>query len=136
MTSAVMSSTSVATTPILRRAAPRLQGATSAIIATVRIGVALPHYGPLASPDVLGRLAALAEARGADGVWVSDHLVAPVGSRSVYPYDRRPDPRPGQLGIIEEFYEALVTLAFLAGQTRRVRLGVSAYVLPCRNPVV
>jgi hypothetical protein len=55
-----MSSTSVATTPILRRAAPRLQGATSAIIATVRIGVALPNYGPLASPDVLGRLAALA----------------------------------------------------------------------------
>jgi probable F420-dependent oxidoreductase len=131
-----MSSTSVGTMPILRRAASRLQGATSAIIATVRIGVALPNYGPLASPDVLARLAALAEARGADGVWVSDHLVAPVGSRSVYPYDRRPDPQPGQLGVIEEFYEALVTLAFLAGQTRRVRLGVSAYVLPCRNPVV
>ena len=102
----------------------------------MRIGVALPNYGPLASPDVLARLAALAEARGADGIWVSDHLVAPVGSQSVYPYDRRPDPQPGQLGVIEEFYEALVTLAFLAGQTRRVRLGVSAYVLPCRNPVV
>ena len=29
-----------------------------------------------------------------------------------------------------------MTLAFLAGQTRRVRLGVSAYVMPYRNPVV
>ena len=137
MTSAVMSSTSVGTT---RDPAPGrgldCKASTSAIIAAVRIGVALPNYGPLASPDVLARLAALAEARGADGIWVSDHLVAPVGSQSVYPYDRRPDPQPGQLGVIEEFYEALVTLAFLAGQTHRVRLGVSAYVLPCRNPVV
>jgi probable F420-dependent oxidoreductase len=85
---------------------------------------------------VLARLARLAEVGGADGIWVSDHLVAPVGSRSIYPYDRRPDPQPGQLGIIEEFYECLVTLAFLAGQTERVRLGVSAYVVPYRNPVV
>lgn len=131
-----MASTSVGTGPILRRAVARLQGAHSAILAGVRIGVALPNYGPLASPDVLARLAALAEARGADGIWVSDHLVAPVGSQSIYPYDRRPDPQPGQLGVIEEFYEALVTLAFLAGRTRRVRLGVSAYVMPCRNPVV
>ena len=126
-----MSSRSVGTTPILRRAAPRLQGATSAIIATVRIGVALPNYGPLASPDVLARLASLAEARGADGIWVSDHLVAPVGSRSVYPYDRRPDPA-GPLGL-EGVLRGMVTLAFLAGQTRRA-LGV-APSLPCRNPV-
>ena len=108
----------------------------SAIIAGVRIGVALPNYGPLASPEVLARLARLAETAGADGIWMSDHLVAPMGSRSIYPYDRRPDPKPGELGIIEEFYECLVTLAFLAGQTERVRLGVSAYVVPYRNPVL
>ena len=102
----------------------------------VRIGVALPNYGPLASTPVLARLARLAETGGADGIWVSDHLVAPVGSQSIYPYDRRPDPQPGQLGVIEEFYECLVTLAFLAGQTERVRLGVSAYVVPYRNPIL
>ncbi len=131
-----MASTSVGTAPILRRAVARLQGAHSVIIAGVRIGVALPNYGPLAGPEVLARLARLAEARGADGIWVSDHLVAPVGSESVYPYDRGPDRRPGRLGIIEEFFECLVTLAFLAGQTERVRLGVSAYVVPYRNPVL
>jgi probable F420-dependent oxidoreductase len=131
-----MASTSVGTAPILRRTVARLQGAHSAIIAGVRIGVALPNYGPLASREVLARLARLAETGGADAIWVSDHLVAPVGSRSIYPYDRRPDPQPGQLGIIEEFYECLVTLAFLAGQTERVRLGVSAYVVPYRNPVL
>src|SRR5947209_11041334 len=40
------------------------------------------------------------------------------------------------MAIIERFFEPTVTLAYLAGQTSRVRLGVSAYVLPYRNPVV
>ena len=71
-----------------------------------------------------------------DSVWVSDHLVAPRDTRSVYPYDRRPDARPGDMAVIERFFEPTVTLAFLAGHTSRVRLGVSAYVLPYRNPVV
>ena len=102
----------------------------------MRFGIALPNYGPLAAPDVLVRLAREAEALGVDSVWVSDHLVAPRAVRSVYPYDRRPDARPGDMAVIERFFEPTVTLAYLAGQTSRVRLGVSAYVLPYRNPVV
>jgi probable F420-dependent oxidoreductase len=103
---------------------------------TVPFGIALPNYGPLAAPDTLVRLARLAEDLGVDSVWTSDHLVAPVGVASIYPYDRRPDPKPGDMGVIEEFYEPLTTLAFLAGATSRVRLGISAYVMPYRNPVV
>ena len=103
---------------------------------TVPFGIALPNYGPLAAPETLVRLARLAEDLGVDSVWVSDHLVAPVAVASVYPYDRRPDPKPGDMGVIEEFYEPLTTLAFLAGATTRVRLGISAYVMPYRNPVV
>lgn len=102
----------------------------------MRFGVALPNYGPLATPATLAHLARRADDLGVDSIWVSDHLVAPVGVQSIYPYDRRPDAKPGDMGVIERFYEPLVTLAFLAGQTRRVRLGVSAYVLPYRNPVV
>jgi probable F420-dependent oxidoreductase len=102
----------------------------------IPFGIALPNYGPLAGPETLVRLARLAEDLGVDSVWVSDHLVAPVGVRSIYPYDRRPVPTPGDMGVIEEFYEPIVTLAFLAGETSRVRLGVSAYVMPYRHPVV
>ena len=102
----------------------------------MRFGVALPNYGPLATSATLGRLARHADDLGVDSIWVSDHLVAPVGVQSIYPYDRRRDAKPGDMGVIERFYEPLVTLAFLAGQTRRVRLGVSAYVLPYRNPVL
>ncbi|MGH7899590.1 MAG: TIGR03619 family F420-dependent LLM class oxidoreductase, partial [Candidatus Binatia bacterium] len=99
-------------------------------------GIALPNYGPLASAENLVRLARRAETRGVDSVWVSDHLVAPLAVGSVYPYDKRPDPKPGEMGVIEEFYEPLTTLAYLAGATQRIRLGVSVYVMPYRNPVV
>src|SRR5581483_8857025 len=102
----------------------------------MRFGIALPSYGPLATADTLARLARVAEDAGIDSVWVSDHLVAPVGSRTIYPYDRRPDAKPGDMGVIERFYEPMTTLAWLAGRTRRVRLGVSAWVLAYRNPVV
>jgi probable F420-dependent oxidoreductase len=102
----------------------------------MRCGVALPNYGPLATAPTLARLARLAEDLGFDSIWVSDHLLAPKGVTSVYPYDRRPDAKPGDMGVIEHFYEPLATLAWLAGQTKRVRLGVSAYVMPYRNPVL
>ena len=99
-------------------------------------GVALPNYGPLATPGTLVRLAQLAENLGVDSIWVSDHLVAPVGVTSIYPYDRRPDAKPGDMGVIERFCEPLMTLAYLAGHTRTVRLGISAYIMPYRNPVL
>ena len=41
----------------------------------MRFGVALPNYGPLATPEVLGGLARRAEELGVDSIWVSDHLV-------------------------------------------------------------
>lgn len=102
----------------------------------MRFGIALPNYGPLANAENLVRLARRAEARGADSIWVSDHLVAPVEVASVYPYDKRPAPKPGVMGVIEEFFEPLTTLSFIAGATERIRLGVSVYVVPYRNPVV
>jgi probable F420-dependent oxidoreductase len=103
---------------------------------SLRIGIALPNYGALATPETLARLARRAEEHGIDSVWVSDHLVAPTGVASVYPYDRRPQPTPGDMGVIEEFYEPVTTLAWLAAATRTVRLGISAYVMPYRHPVV
>lgn len=105
-------------------------------VAPLRFGVAVPNYGALASPENLLRLARRAEALGVDSIWVADHLVAPVGVQTVYPFDKSPDPKPGEMGVIEQFYEPLTTLAFLAGATRHIRLGVSVYVMPYRNPVV
>ncbi len=102
----------------------------------MRIGVTLPNYGPLAGGENLVRLARHAEALGFDSVWVADHLVVPIETASVYPFDARDTPTPARLDGLVEFYEPLVTLAYLAAATTRVRLGVSVYVLPYRNPVV
>jgi probable F420-dependent oxidoreductase len=102
----------------------------------MRFGIAVPNYGPLANADNMVRLARRAESLGLDSIWVADHLVAPVGVQSIYPFDKSPDPKPGDMGVIEEFYEPLTTLAFLAGATSHIRLGVSVYVMPYRNPVV
>ena len=76
---------------------------------SVPFGIALPNYGPLATPATLVRLARLAEDLGVDSVWVSDHLVAPVGVRSVYPYDRRANRTPKPIKALGRYaHEAVV----------------------------
>jgi probable F420-dependent oxidoreductase len=100
------------------------------------VGVTLPNYGPLANPENLLALAQRAELLGFDSIWVADHLVVPVETASIYPYDGRDTPAPARLDGLVEFYEPLTTLAYLAAATARVRLGVSVYVVPYRNPVV
>lgn len=102
----------------------------------MRYGIALPNYGALARPEHIVRAARHAEAANLDSVWVSDHVIVPSAVASSYPYDRAAVPRAANLTNLERFYDALTTLAFVAGATARVRLGVSAYVLPVRNPVV
>jgi hypothetical protein len=96
----------------------------------MHVGIALPNYGPLAAPAVLFDLAARAEDAGFDSVWVSDHLLAPSRVASVYPYDRRPNPAPGDVGV--PWFESIrnepefkrITAAFesdLAVQRQRLR---------------
>src|SRR4030095_1229995 len=86
--------------------------------------------------ESLSRLARHAEALGFDALWFPDHLVAPADTASVYPFDRRAQPSPARLDGLVDFYEPLVTLAYVAAVTQRIRLGVSVYVMPYRNPVV
>ena len=100
------------------------------------VGVTLPNYGPLAGAETLSRLARHAEALGFDSIWVADHLVVPCDVGSVYPFDRRSHPAPARLEGLVDFYEPLVTLAYVAAVTTRIRLGVSVYIVPYRNPVV
>jgi len=100
------------------------------------VGVTLPNYGPLAGAEALSGLARHAERLGFDSVWVADHLVVPCDVESIYPFDRRAQPAPARLAGLVEFYEPLTTLAYVAAVTERIRLGVSVYVVPYRNPVV
>lgn len=86
----------------------------------LHFGLILPNYGDALSPERLVVSARAAERAGFDSGWVTDHLLVPTKYASTY-------------GTITE---ALVTVAFLAGKTEHLELGVSALVIPQRNPYV
>jgi alkanesulfonate monooxygenase SsuD/methylene tetrahydromethanopterin reductase-like flavin-dependent oxidoreductase (luciferase family) len=86
----------------------------------VHLGLILPNYGQALDAERLAGAAVAAEGAGFDSGWVSDHVVVPAEMAPVY-------------GTIAE---ALVSLGFVAGRTRRIRLGVSALIVPQRNPLV
>ena len=97
----------------------------------MRFGVFLPVSGRAAS-SVLMDAAQEAEDQGFDSVWAADRIVIPWEIRTPYPYkeDQQflvPPDRP--------FLEPLTCLAFLAGGTRRIGLGMSVMVLPYRHPL-
>ena len=100
----------------------------------MEFGFSLPGRGPLASIDVVLKLAEKADALGFDSLFVTDHIVMPVASgKSVYPYTTSGQ-FPG--GLAQDYLEPLATLAHLAHATKRARLGVSVLVIPYRNPLL
>jgi probable F420-dependent oxidoreductase len=87
----------------------------------LKVGVNILNFGPGANPDDLLRWARIAEDLGYDSVMISDHVAITPSVGQRYP---------------EPFYDAFTTLSWLAGQTKRVRLGTTVIVLPYRHPVL
>ncbi|MDQ4128658.1 MAG: TIGR03619 family F420-dependent LLM class oxidoreductase [Actinomycetota bacterium] len=98
---------------------------------TMRLGFAVPQFGPDAGPDALLEVARRAEDLGYDSLWVAERLLYPRNPRVPYvatadgslplPYRRSLDP--------------LAILAYLAAATIRVRIG-TFISLPFHNPVL
>ena len=84
----------------------------------MKLGLFVPHTGPLASAGFLKEIAMEAEELGFTGLWVVDAPARPPGDR------------------VANFYEPLTVLGWLAGVTSRVALGTGVLVLPYRNPVL
>ncbi len=87
----------------------------------MEIGVCLPNCYGEASAHAIERAARRAEELGFASVWVTDHIVAPEEFV----------PRFGKV-----IFEPIVTLAYAAGVTHKVRLGTSVIIAPYRNPVI
>jgi alkanesulfonate monooxygenase SsuD/methylene tetrahydromethanopterin reductase-like flavin-dependent oxidoreductase (luciferase family) len=87
----------------------------------VRLGVNVPNFGPGTDPDMLRRWALTVEGLGFDLLMVSDHIAVTPDVAEQYP---------------APFYEPFTTLAWLAGQTRQIRLGTTVLVLPYRHPLL
>jgi probable F420-dependent oxidoreductase len=98
----------------------------------VQVGVFLPISGRAAGPDVLREAAQSAERQGFDAVWSADRVVTPWTINTSYPYSANhefivPPDRP--------FLDSLTCLAYLAGCTEKIGLGISVLVLPYRHPL-
>jgi probable F420-dependent oxidoreductase len=87
----------------------------------VKYGIAIRNMGPQSTRATLRACAAAAESLGYDALFVSDHLCLP------------PDQTEGSGG---QYLDVLTTLAYLAGTTERIRLGISVLVVPYRPAVL
>src|SRR5579875_821806 len=87
----------------------------------MKYGVAVRNMGPQSTAATIRACAAAAESLGYDALFVSDHLCIP------------PDQTEGSGG---RYLDVLAALAYLAGMTNRIRIGVSVLVLPYRPAVL
>jgi probable F420-dependent oxidoreductase len=83
------------------------------------------NTGPCANPSTAATVAQAAEAAGFESLWTGEHIVLP-----------EPQVPPSPVPADTPFIDSAIALAFVAANTRRVRLGTGIIILPQRNPVV
>jgi probable F420-dependent oxidoreductase len=86
----------------------------------MELHVVLPSETSEMPATKLGELSILAEELGYRGVWLPDHILLPGGHVE-------------ELGGV---FEPLISLAYIAGVTSRIKLGTSVLVAPLRSPFV
>jgi probable F420-dependent oxidoreductase len=87
----------------------------------MKYGIAIRNMGPQSGRETFRACARIAQDAGFDGLFVSDHLCIP------------PDQTEGSGG---RYFDVLSALAYLAGITEHIRIGVSVLVLPYRPAVL
>lgn len=93
------------------------------------LGFAVPTAGSWATPDNQVELAQRAEDLGYASLWTFQRLLYPAEP------DRAATPRRWQ-PVYRSVHDPLVTLAYLAGVTSRVRLGVAVLNYPWYSPLL
>jgi probable F420-dependent oxidoreductase len=94
----------------------------------VAVGIALPQYGTIASPESILRVAEGAEKIGLASLWVSDRLLLPTSPKETFDGDPWPE-------IFATVYDPIEMLTFVAARTRKVKLGTSVMSALFQNPV-
>ncbi len=99
----------------------------------IQFGVRVPNSGPLAGIENIVKTAREAERLGFDSMWVHDHV---VWSSEMHRHHISSGATEAVTDTQEaNFFEALTMLAYIAGETKSIRLGVACLVMPCRNPI-
>lgn len=87
----------------------------------MKFGVCLPTFRYGAEPTIehIEHVVEAAEQWGYDSVWAGDHVIVPSEAKRM-----------------RFFADPLVTLAYVAGRTRALKVGTSVIIMPLRNPLV
>ena len=98
----------------------------------MNLGFSLPVAGEWATPANQVRVAQHAEALGYHCLWAFQRLLYPLEPKNEYygaPGKAWPKP-------FEQVADPIVSLAYVAGATRTIRLGTSVLVMPFYQPIV
>ena len=91
----------------------------------MKLGLFGINMGPCSTPEGSARVAQAAEAAGFESVWAGEHVVLPD-----------PQEPPSPLPPTYPMLDPNIAFAFLAGQTKTIRMGTGIIILPQRNPLV
>jgi probable F420-dependent oxidoreductase len=107
--------------------------ATDRDVPQIGLGFQVATNGPLAGRERIGETIMLLERLGYACAIVTDHVAIPYAIRSAQPYSGG-----GRSTLVptSDYFEPVATLSFIAGRTRRIRIGTSVLVLPYRNPIL
>jgi probable F420-dependent oxidoreductase len=94
-----------------------------------RVGAIVPNEGPLPLELGLAAIGRAAEAAGADGLWVSDHLLMVDRDHADYPYS---DDGRMTWPVDTAYLQTFVCCTTLAAATERCRIGTAVLILPQR----
>lgn len=87
----------------------------------MKVGVSIRTMGPQSTREMITQCAVDAEQLGFDSLWLPEHIAI------------APDEAEGSEG---RYLDPLITLAYLAAKTERIKLATGALILPYRPPLV
>jgi len=99
----------------------------------MQLGFNLSNSGALCAPETMVRIAQAGEALGYDYLTITDHVVLPDLKVPGYPYSTSGE----FMGADHEIrHEQLTTTAWIAAQTKKIRLVLAVLVVPHRQAVL
>lgn len=95
----------------------------------MKFGYTIENFDTNLRREYIVETAQLAEKAGFESLWTVDHIMQ-ADENGLTIYDQT------TTATYNTITEPLVTIAFLAGHTSRIKFGVSTLVLPIRNPII
>jgi len=101
----------------------------------MKFGIQLAGGAPVRHRAAMKEVATAAEELGFDSMLIGDHIVIPKRITAPWPYDEYVGGKTPYGAYTDmEWMDPFDTMAFLAGVTETVRLGISVLIVPYRHP--